>query len=100
MFKKPVCPYCGAIYDSKEIKNQNNGEKVKCHNCKKIFTVKKTEGLIFLVCMAVAVAILVNMLLLTVIKVRNVIPLFVVTVIILIVALLFRVYFVKYKKEE
>ena len=41
MFKKPTCPYCKAIYTSDEIKKQYNNEKVKCHNCKKVFVVKK-----------------------------------------------------------
>ena len=48
MFRKPTCPYCKAIYTSDEIKKQYNNEKIKCHNCKKIFVVKKNGGLVLL----------------------------------------------------
>ena len=83
MFKKPTCPYCKAIYTSDEIKKQYNNEKVKCHNCKKVFVVKKNGGLVLLM--------------MSVIGVRSVIPMFIVTIIIIVIALLMRSFFVKYK---
>lgn len=98
MFKKPVCPHCRAIYDYKEINNQKNNEKIKCNNCKKYFTVKKTGGYILLMTMAVLFAIVFNIFLLTVIKIKGIIPLFISAVLIIIIALLLRPFFVKYKK--
>ena len=98
MFKKPVCPHCKAIYDYKEINNQKNNEKIKCHNCKKYFTVKKIGGYIILMTMAVLFAIVFNIFLLTVIKIKGIIPLFISAVLIIIIALLLRPFFVKYKK--
>ena len=98
MFKKPVCPHCKAIYDYKEINNQKNNEKVKCRNCKKYFTVKKTGGYILLMIMAVLFAIIFNIFLLTVIKIKGIIPLFISAVLIIIIAVLLRTFFVKYKK--
>lgn len=100
MFKKPTCPYCKAIYTSDEIKKQYNNEKVKCHNCKKVFVVKKNGGLVLLMAMAVLLAILINIFMMSVIGVRSVIPMFIVTIIIIVVALLMRSFFVKYKKED
>ena len=98
MFKKPTCPYCKAIYTSDEIKKQYNNEKIKCHNCKKIFVVKKNSGLVLI--MAILLAILVNIFMMSVIGVRSVIPMFIVTIIIIVIALLMRSFFVKYKKED
>ena len=100
MFKKPVCPHCRAIYDYSEINNQRNNEEIKCHNCKKSFTVKKTGGYILLMTMAVLFAIIFNIFLLTVINIKGIIPLFISAVLIIIVALLLRPFFVKYKKPE
>ena len=100
MFKKPTCPYCKAIYTSDEIKKQYNNEKVKRHNCKKVFVVKKNGGLVLLMTMAVLLAILVNIFMMSVIGVRSVIPMFIVTIIIIVIALLMRSFFVKYKKED
>lgn len=98
MFKKPVCPHCRAIYDYKEINNQKNNEKIECHNCKKIFTVKKSLGYVILMTMAVLFAIVFNIFLLTVINIKGIIPLFISAVLIIIIALLLRPFFVKYKK--
>lgn len=98
MFKKPVCPHCKAIYDYKEINNQKNNEKIKCHNCKKSFTAKKTGGYILLMTMAVLFAIVFNIFLLTVINIKGIIPLFFSAMLIIIIALLLRPFFVKYKK--
>ena len=100
MFKKPVCPYCRAIYEYREINNQKNNEEIKCHNCKKIFVVKKNGGLVLLMTMAILLAILVNIFMMSVIGVRSVIPMFIVTIIIIVIALLMRSFFVKYKKED
>ncbi|MGN1131282.1 MAG: hypothetical protein ACI4RL_00130 [Ruminococcus sp.] len=100
MLKKPVCPHCRAIYEYSEINNQRNNEEIKCHNCKKIFTVKKTGGYILLMSMAVLFAIAFNIFLLTVINIKGVITLFVSAVLIIIVALLLRPFFVRYKKPE
>lgn len=98
MCKKPVCPHCRAIYDYKEINNQKNNEKIKCHNCKKKFTVKKSGGYIILMTMAVLFAIIFNIFLLTVINIKGIIPLFISAVLIIFIALLLRPFFVKYKK--
>lgn len=98
MFKKPVCPHCRAIYDYKDINNQKNNEKIKCHNCKKYITVKKTGGYILLMTMAVLFAIVFNIFLLTVINIKGIIPLFFSAMLIIIIALLLRPFFVKYKK--
>ena len=100
MFKKPVCPYCRAIYEYREINNQKNNEEIKCHNCKKIFVVKKNGGLVLLMTMAILLAILINIFMMSVIGVRSVIPIFIVTTIIIVIALLMRSFFVKYKKED
>ena len=100
MFKKTVCPYCSAIYEYREIKNQRNNEEIKCHNCKKKFIVKKTGGYILLMTMAVLFAVIFNIFLLTIINVKGVVTLFVSAVLIIIVALLLRPFFVKYKKPE
>ena len=100
MFKKPVCPHCRAIYDYNEIKNQRNNEEIKCHNCKKKFIVKKTGGYILLMTMAVLFAIIFNIFLLTVINIKGVVTLFVSAVLIIIIALFLRPYFVRYKKKE
>ncbi|MDD6645133.1 MAG: hypothetical protein PUE67_03655 [Oscillospiraceae bacterium] len=97
MFKKPVCPHCRAIYDYKEINNQKNNEEVKCHNCKKYFTVKKTKGYVILMTMAVLFAIVFNIFLLTVINIKGIIPLFISAVLIIIIALFLKPFFVKYK---
>ena len=75
-------------------------EKVKCHNCKKVFVVKKNGGLVLLMTMAVLLAILINIFMMSVIGVRSVIPMFIVTIIIIVIALLMRSFFVKYKKED
>lgn len=100
MFKKPTCPYCKAIYTGKEINKKQNNEKVKCHNCKKIFIVKKNSGLALLMIIAVFISILVNIFMMAVINVRSVIPMFIVTIIIIGIALLMRSFFVKFKKED
>ena len=100
MFKKPTCPYCKAIYTSDEIKKQYNNEKIKGHSCKKVFVVKKNSGLVLLMTMAVLLAILINIFMMSVIGVRSVIPMFIVTIIIIVIALLMRSFFVKYKKED
>ena len=100
MFKKPVCPYCRAIYEYREINNQKNNEEIKCHNCKKIFVVKKNGGLVLLMTMAMLLAILINIFMMSVIGVRSVIPMFIVTIIIIVISLLMRSFFVKYKKED
>ena len=100
MFKKPTCPYCKAIYTSDEIKKQYNNEKVKCHNCKKIFVVKKNGGVVLLMRMEVRGGFLVYFFIMSVIGVRSVIPMFIVTIIIIVIALLMRSFFVKYKKED
>lgn len=97
MFKKPVCPHCRAIYDYKEINNQKNNEEVKCHNCKKYFTVKKTTGYVILMTIAVLFAIVFNIFLLTVINIKGIIPLFISAVLIIIIALFLKPFFVKYK---
>ena len=100
MFKKPVCPYCRAIYEYREINNQKNNEEIKCHNCKKKFVVKIIGGYIFLITMAVLFAIIFNIFLLTIINIKSILTLFLSAVLIIIVALLLRPFFVKYKKSE
>lgn len=50
--------------------------------------------------MAVLLAILINIFMMSVIGVRSVIPMFIVTIIIIVIALLMRSFFVKYKKED
>lgn len=100
MLKKPVCPHCRAIYEYSEINNQKNNEEIKCHNCKKKFIVKKTGGYIFLITMAILFAIIYNIFLLTVINIKGILTLFLSAVLIIIVALLLRPFFVRYKKPE
>lgn len=98
MFKKPVCPHCRAIYDRKEINEQRDKQIIKCHNCKKIFMVKKTSGFILMMFIALFVAILFNIFLLAVIKVTSVIPLVLFTLLFMLIAYLLRHLSVKYKK--
>ncbi|MDY3662525.1 MAG: hypothetical protein SO047_06545 [Ruminococcus bovis] len=62
--------------------------------------VKKNGGLVLLMTMAILLAILVNIFMMSVIGVRSVIPMFIVTTIIIVIALLMRSFFVKYKKED
>ncbi|MDD5889177.1 MAG: hypothetical protein PUC69_00975 [Ruminococcus sp.] len=62
--------------------------------------VKKNGGLVLLMTMAILLAILVNIFMMSVIGVRSVIPMFIVTIIIIVIALLMRSFFVKYKKED
>lgn len=100
MFKKPTCPYCKAIYTNKEINEKQNNEKVECHNCKKVFIVKKNGGLALLMIIAIFISVLTNIFMMTIINVRSVIPMFIVTIIIIGIALLMRSFFVKFKKED
>lgn len=100
MFKKPVCPYCKAIYFNKEIKKQGHNEEVKCHNCKKIFVVKKLGGLIILLLLATVLAVLFDCFLILFIKVESIFTLLFSTVILIYIAFLFNPFFVKYKKKD
>ncbi|MBQ9673326.1 MAG: hypothetical protein IJV39_01735 [Ruminococcus sp.] len=98
MLKKPVCPHCKAIYDYKEIKSQKNNSKVQCHNCKKTFTVKKTGGFVLLMSITFVLAIVLNIFMLSVVGVKSLIPLLVITVLLILIALFVQPFFVRYKK--
>lgn len=100
MFKKPLCPYCRAIYDVKDIKNQVHNQRVTCHNCKKTFVVKKQGGFALVMMIAVIVAIVFNLFLITVINVKSIVTMFVSAVIFIVLALLLKPFFVKYVKEK
>ena len=100
MLKRPICPYCKAIYDRKEINSQKNNQIIKCHNCKKNFRVQKNKGFLILMCCTFIFAILFNIFLLSVIKVRNILSLIFCTVLIIIIGFTIRHLSVRYKKEE
>ena len=98
MFKKAVCPHCQTIYDRKEINSQKDSEIIVCHNCKKKFVVKKKTGFALLMAITFLFAVIMNIFLLGVFKVRDVVPLLISTVVVMIIGYLLRYLFVKYKK--
>lgn len=100
MFKKPVCPHCGAIYDHKEISKQKNNSTQTCHNCKKCFIVRKTGGKLLLYSLTMVTAVALNIFLLTVIRVKTVIPMLILTAVIIFAAQFLQPFFVRYVKEN
>lgn len=100
MMKKPLCPHCRAIYTYREIQEQKNKEIIKCHNCKKDFVVNKVKGTIILFVLTFIIAIVFNILFLSYVGVRSVVPLIVMTAIIFTIAIFLKPFFVTYKKQQ
>ena len=100
MFKKPVCPYCKAIYFTKEIKKQGHNEEVECHNCKKKFVVKKLGGLVLLLLLATTLAVIFDFFLIFFINVKSISTILFFSVVLIYIVFLFNPFFVKYYKKK
>ena len=53
MLKLPVCPYCGAVYYYKDVRNAAKQATACCHHCKLRFGVRaRTPRILLLLCAA------------------------------------------------
>lgn len=98
MFKLPVCPYCNTVYDYKEVR-KNKKKKIKCYHCNKIFR-RSRKNYIFLFFIMSVIAILINIGFFIGISdfTKSIVPVFINSIVIVIIGLFFKPFFVKYKK--
>ena len=100
MFRLPVCPHCRTVYHYGDVRKSKREKVIQCYHCNKNF-VQSRKGFIILFAIAAAVAVLINIMILS----RNddiigtIVPITIVSVIAVISAMIFAPYFITYKKE-
>ena len=59
MLRLPVCPYCGAAYYYKDVKNAAKQKTACCHHCKQRFAVRvRAPRAVLLLCAALLMVLL------------------------------------------
>ena len=56
MLKLPVCPYCHARYNYKDVKNMYKRKKENCHNCKKSFNISYKGNILLIIIGSIIIA--------------------------------------------
>ena len=63
MLKLPVCPYCGAAYYYKDVKNAAKQKTACCHHCKQRFAVRvRAPRAVLLLCAALLMVLILSIL--------------------------------------
>ncbi len=103
MFKLPVCPHCGTVYRYKDTKNAIINKENECYHCHNKFRIKLFPYVLIEAVALIAISIGINLLILSRMSSFNLIPLFVITIGILVIVILlvpFFTHFVKTEKEK
>ena len=103
MFKLPVCPHCGTVYRYKDTKNAIINKENECYHCHKTFRIKMFPYVLIEAVAMIAISIGINLLILSRMSSLKLIPLFVITIGILVIVILlvpFFTHFVKTEKEK
>lgn len=99
MLKLPVCPYCHTVYGYKDVL-LNKNKKSSCYHCKRKFIQSKFKGYLYLILSAVFIAVVINIFIINLVAniFSAVIPMFIVSIAIIVIGFLISPFFVSYKK--
>lgn len=95
----PLCPYCGARFFYGQVSRTKGERQGQCPHCSGKFVIAYKKQRAFLFLGAAAVAVPLNILLLWGLDVNSLIPLFVVTLITVVLAVLLVPFVVRYQKR-
>ena len=100
MFKLPICPHCGTVYRYKDTKAAIVKKENECYHCHKSFRRKLFPYILVDAIIIIAVSIGLNLLLLSRLSTFNVVPLFLITIALLVIGYLLIPFFTKFIKSE
>ena len=98
MFKLPICPYCHTIYRYGDVKKVSKKSFEKCYHCKKDFKVSKS-GILVLLLIIMVIGVALNIFQMTNFENLNFIVLFVTNIVLILLAVLFLPFFIKFKSK-
>lgn len=64
IFKLPTCPYCNAVVRYNDVKRTTHDKVIKCHHCKKQYSVSYIKGRVIFLTIECVILILINIFLL------------------------------------
>lgn len=99
MFRLPVCPHCKTVYSYKEVKENNKKKTIKCYHCNKNFR-NERKGIIALMIAVCFFAALINVIVLYNSSGDSIpiVPMFIISVIAIVIGLILVPFFISYKK--
>lgn len=100
MFHLPKCPHCGTIYRYKDVKEATRKKDNTCYHCGKKFRARIFPGILAGALIPIILAVLLNILLLTRMKELQLLPLFIVTVLFILLVFLIVPFFTSFQKTE
>ena len=100
MFRLPKCPHCGTIYRYKDVKEAIKKKENICYHCEKKFSAKVFPGILAGALLPIILAVLLNIFLLTRMENLELIPLFIVTLLFILLIFLLTPFFTIFKKTE
>ncbi len=100
MFKLPVCPHCGTVYRYKDTKKAIKDKNIICYHCKKDFSAKIFPGVLVGCGILLVLCIGLNILVLFRMKDLQVWPLFVITLLFILLGYIIIPFFTTFKKKD
>lgn len=100
MFKLPKCPHCGTIYRYKDVKEALKKKDNTCYHCEKKFRARVFPGILAGAVLPVILAIAINIIMMTQMKNLELIPMFIVTVLFILLIFLLAPFFTKFENTE
>lgn len=100
MFRLPVCPHCGTVYHYKDIKNEIKQKQDTCYHCKKQFRVSFFPGVLICGGILLILCIALNILVLFRMRDFQLWPLFLITLVFILLLYLLIPFFTSFRKTE
>ena len=100
MFRLPKCPHCGTIYRYKDVRAAIRNKDNICYHCEKKFKAKVFPGIIAGAGIPIVLAVALNILLLTRMKNLELVPLFIITMLAILIIMLIVPFFTRFQKVD
>ena len=100
MFRLPVCPHCGTVYRYKDTKKELKQKESTCYHCKKKFKASMFPGILIGGGILLILCIVLNILVLFRMKELQLVPLFLITIVFILLIYLIIPFFTSFKKTE
>ena len=100
MFRLPVCPHCGTVYRYKETREAIRKKENICYHCQKKFKVRIFPTVLSAAILPLILCIALNIFLLTRMENLQLIPLFIATMLFILLVFIIIPFFTIFKKIE
>lgn len=100
MFRLPKCPHCGTIYRYKDVGKAIRNKDNICYHCEKEFKAKIFPGIAVGAGIPIILAVALNIIMLTNMKNLDLIPLFIITMLAILIVMLLIPYFTRFIKTD